>query len=532
MNKMKKAVPGRDGRAPEPAGANFSEVAPALCLVLDREDHVIDVNENGCTMLGAVRARMVGQPLVRWVVAADHGRLRDHLRRCRAEPGPIETEIALRGTRGGIIPVRLHSRCKRQRRDAHVLTVALDLRERAALECARDAAERHRRLADRQRDLARAGEAVKDRLIAIVSHVLRNPLSPALAAAHALESCATMPERVLHLAAIIRRNIQLEARLIDDLMDVARISRGRLQLRIEPTDVHQVLAETLAAVAPAAVARGIEFETRLDATATLIAGDPARLRQVFWNVLDNAIKFSTPPARVEVSTANIGTTVRISIRDHGVGMDAATLHGLFLPFAERRQRPGAHSGVGLGLGLSIVRGIMDAHGGRFAATSPGATFGATFDLEFPALPNTPSEVPAATARDQPPAATALADAENRRVLVVEDDPDTASLIGMFLSDRGYAVSVAHSLHDGLEALASEWDVLISDIGLPDGSGLELARRARAAARPPRTLIALSGYGSKNDVAGSHSAGFDQHLVKPIDLDVLMRVLRRAPHGMT
>jgi CheY-like chemotaxis protein len=357
-----------------------------------------------------------------------------------------------------------------------------------------------------------------------VSHELRTPLTPALFAASRLASWSGLPEQALKLATTIRRNIEIEARLIDDLLDLARINRDSLNLRLETVDVHDVIQEAVAICSGMAEPKGITITTHLNASAHHMSADRTRLRQVFWNLLNNAVKFTDDAGKITVGTADLSHgMLRASIHDTGIGMDAATIQHLFAPFD--RQQPGNQSRGGLGLGLAICKGIIGAHRGQLWVASDGRGRGSTFAIEVATVPE---PLPAEAARRLPrstgdePRSSAP-----RRVLVIEDDADSSEMLSMFLTQHGYEVEVADSLGAGVSRLMEGWDIVLSDIGLPDGSGLDVARRARQISPPPHRLIAFSGYGSTTDLRASREAGFDAHIVKPIDFDELLGALNGA-----
>jgi CheY-like chemotaxis protein/nitrogen-specific signal transduction histidine kinase len=402
--------------------------------------------------------------------------------------------------------------------------VIIDQTEHLTLDKARLAAERRQETAERAAERARAESAAKDRFLNIVSHELRTPLTPALFAASRLTSWDGLPEQAKRLAGTIKRNIEFEARLIDDLLDVARINRNRITLRLGTCDAHEVVQEAAAICAAAAQAKQVTVSTNLLADAHHVHADRARLRQVFWNLLNNAIKFTDAGGSVVIRSSVVRDGVlSVSIRDTGAGMAADVLENLFAPFD--RQLIGARpvdqeSRAGLGLGLAICKGIIGAHGGQIWATSEGPGHGSTFGVEITTVPAAAADEHLMTvSRESPRAAV-----RPLRMLVVEDDADSSEMLATFLSHYGHHVELASSVAVALGRLEEHWDVILSDIGLPDGSGLEIARRAREMPQRPQRLIAFTGYGSSDDVTASREAGFDDHVVKPIDLDRLLSAL--------
>jgi two-component system CheB/CheR fusion protein len=343
---------------------------------------------------------------------------------------------------------------------------------------------------------------------------LRTPLTPALFAASRLLERA-MPEAVRRLAAVIKRNIQSEARLIDDLLDVSRIERGGLNMTFEPVDLHDVLQQAIEACLPQIGKKPVTLSAALSATSHWVSGDPGRLRQVFSNVITNAIKF-TDRGWVEVrSTDTEFGTVRVRVTDTGIGFAADDVERLFTSFEQHR---GQSSRGGLGLGLAISRGVIDEHKGRIWGTSRGPGEGAMFEVELPTT-NASAQRALEPPRARPSVSLRL------RILIVEDDDETANMLKDVLDHDGHLFDVVHTVTEARAQADRAWDVVISDLGLPDGSGFDVAEQFASAVPPPR-LIALSGYGKETDLEASGRAGFERHLVKPIDLDQLRSALDR------
>jgi CheY-like chemotaxis protein len=288
-------------------------------------------------------------------------------------------------------------------------------------------------------------------------------------------------------------------------------------------DVHTLLREAVSSAIPEAHAKGLEIRLQAAAQLARASADPARLLQAFQHLLSNAVKF-TPSGRIEVTTENDAPNMlRIAISDTGVGIAADVLPRLFVPL---EPRAALGSDMGLGLGLTLCRGIIQAHEGHIAAASPGPGEGSTFEIHLPAL--------AAAGADQgdesaPGVAGDPRKAQEQpsplRILVVEDHMDSGAMLELLLASRGHRVAVADSVAAALARRHEGWDAVISDLGLPDGSGLDVGRGMRDLARRPR-LIALSGYGRPADVAASREAGFDVHLVKPLEPDRLFEILER------
>jgi PAS domain S-box-containing protein len=363
-------------------------------------------------------------------------------------------------------------------------------------------------------ELARASRA-KDDFLATLSHELRTPLTPVLMTAAALEHDPTLSPDLRGQLGMMRRNIELEARLIDDLLDLTRINNGKLRIAPIATDVHKLLEETREIVRDDGVQKAVRFVFQLKATQHHAMGDPTRLQQVFWNIFKNAFKFTAPDGCVTVTTSNdaAGKMV-VTIADTGIGIRAEVLPQIFNAF-EQGEISFQHRFGGLGLGLAISKAIVELHGGEIHAESPGVGHGSTFTVTL-----TTVEAPrdgALDLRETPALDRSL------RLLVVEDHEATLAVLTRLLQARGHKVTAASSVRNGLAAAANgSFDLVISDLGLPDGTGFELMQSLRD--DYGLTGIALSGYGMDDDLRRSHDAGFRAHLTKPIDFGQLQRAL--------
>jgi signal transduction histidine kinase/CheY-like chemotaxis protein len=375
---------------------------------------------------------------------------------------------------------------------------------------------------------AQRANAAKDQFLATLSHELRTPLAPVLAVVSALESDPRLRELIGGALAVIRRNVELEARLIDDLLDLTRIARGKLELHLQPADLRDALAHALQSCSAQEDAAGkwIAVETELAATDHTVCVDEPRLTQVFWNLLKNAFKFTPDGGAVRVRTRSEGDGIAVEISDNGIGIDAGLLPRIFDSF-EQGERSITRRFGGLGLGLAISKALVDLHKGRIAVASGGAGQGATFTVWLPrAAPAPAAAAPSAADVEDGPAERRQD--RSLRILLVEDHMDTAAALADLLDIMGHQVVVAHDVSSGLAAaqVALEGpglDLVISDLGLPDGSGLDLMRELSARHRVRG--IALSGYGTEKDIRASREAGFALHLTKPVDLERLRAALR-------
>ncbi|WP_332826102.1 hybrid sensor histidine kinase/response regulator [Ramlibacter sp.] len=346
----------------------------------------------------------------------------------------------------------------------------------------------------------------KDRFLAVLSHELRTPLAPITTAVHVLEKAAKVDERHRDLLPMIRRNVALEARLIDDLLDLTAISAGKVSLHAARVDMHQLARAVVEMVGETLAQKAIAFEMRLEAPAPHVEADQARMQQVLWNIIRNAIKFTPPGGRVLLRTWCEDGQFALSCTDSGIGIAPEALPRIFQPFEQADAEVSSRYG-GLGLGLAIAQGLMHQHGGRIHAGSDGRGSGATFTITLP-LANA-----AAADAEAPERESAAGAAASKRLLLVEDNEDAATVLALCLQEYGYVVHHVSTCADALAtARASSFDAVLTDLGLPDGSGIEVGK----ALSRDLPVVALSGYGSEQDLARSAQAGFAAHLVKPAD----------------
>jgi signal transduction histidine kinase/ActR/RegA family two-component response regulator len=379
---------------------------------------------------------------------------------------------------------------------------------------------------DKTRDMTLRQEliganAAKDQFLALLSHELRNPLSPVIAMVGELEATAGESSEVRRALEVIRRNVELEARLIDDLLDVTRISKGKLQLTLETASVHEILQRSYEICREEIAAKDLKIEFRLRAERAFVEGDPARLQQVFWNLIKNSVKFTPAKGRIVIETLN-PTPDKVEIRatDTGIGIESDQMERIFNAFEQGQSSITRRFG-GLGLGLAISKAMVDAHGGMIKAESGGKNRGATFIVTL-ATVAAPAAVTAVPETKGPKAAAAKAaktKGTGPRVLVVDDHVDTCTGMQMMMERRGYRVTVAHTADQAVEKAEQQgFDLVISDIGLPDRSGYELMHELSTT--KGLRGIALSGFGMENDVSRARAAGFSEHLTKPINFDRL------------
>jgi PAS domain S-box-containing protein len=372
----------------------------------------------------------------------------------------------------------------------------------------------------------READRRKDEFIGVLAHELRNPLAPVRLAVEILRRTAPAESRIERVRDVIDRQVTHMSRLIDDLLDVSRIARGKLSLRSERCDVALITQQTVEDYRPSLEAAGLTLVAEVPSEPIVVEGDPVRLAQIIGNLLHNAGRFTDHGGRVEVrATVDVAErSAEISVADTGVGIHPELLARMFDPFSKSQQDAGRSKG-GLGLGLALTKGLAELHGGQIGVTSVGEGRGATFTLKLPLGP----------ALDQArlPATPAALASERLRVLVIEDNHDAAETLGDLLLLAGHDVKIAY---DGTSAIgvarAFKPHVVISDIGLPGGlDGYAVARTLRADPEHARVrLIAISGYANEDARRRSREAGFDAHLAKPPDIATLERALAEVPRG--
>ncbi|MES2974333.1 MAG: response regulator [Pseudomonadota bacterium] len=379
---------------------------------------------------------------------------------------------------------------------------------------ARDEADQAVRAA---RDEAERANRAKDRFLAVLSHELRTPLMPIAAAAQLLERSASVPPDHRHLLPMIRRNVALEARLIDDLLDLTAISAGKVNLKLEPVDMNRLARIVLDMVDEQVRERKLKVDLALDAVQATVMADEARMHQVIWNLLRNAVKFTPAGGTIRLRTSEADGSFVLDCTDSGIGIEADALPRIFTAFEQADTEVSRQFG-GLGLGLAIARGLVLDHGGTLTAHSGGRGKGATFTLTL----DLAAAVPPAGVITAP--AEAATEDRACRLLLVEDNPDSADILAMGLETYGYTVTLAGNCAQALQAAdAGAFDIVVTDLGLPDGSGIELGRTLST--RMP--VIALSGYGSMQDVERSVLAGFAGHLVKPATFSDLHAMVQKV-----
>jgi PAS domain S-box-containing protein len=393
---------------------------------------------------------------------------------------------------------------------------------------AEDVASRAALMVDNARayDALRKASGLKDEFLATLSHELRTPLNAILGYARMLRAGMVTPDKLPRTYETIERNTASLARMVEDILDVSRVVSGKMRLNMQPVELPLVIHDAVATVMPGAEAKHIRLDTTIDPQVGAVSGDPDRLRQIVWNLLSNAVKFTPKGGRIQVRLERVNSSVEIVVSDTGLG-----IHHDFLPYIFDRFRQ-AESGAarehaGLGLGLAIVRNLVELHGGTVYAASGGEGQGATFRVRLPVRivhqewESQPERVHPRQGDPAPPVSLAdLPNLSDTHVLAVDDDPDALRLLKEILETVGATVSTATSSHAALDIIATDHpDVLVADLGMPMMDGFELIRRLRTsdvAAARQIPAAALTAYARSEDRARALKSGFEMHLAKPID----------------
>ncbi|MBD2524486.1 PAS domain S-box protein [Nostoc sp. FACHB-133] len=404
----------------------------------------------------------------------------------------------------------------------HGVAFVLDITDRKLAEKECDRLLQCERTARQEAEIA---NQIKDEFLAVLSHELRTPLNPILGWSKMLRTRKFDEQTTNRALETIERNAKLQTQLIEDLLDVSRILQGKLNLNICPVNLVMVVEAALETVRLAAEAKSIEIQTIFDASLGQVMGDPNRLQQVVWNLLSNAVKFTPTGGRVGIRLMEASNQIQIQVSDTGKGINPDFLPFVFDYF---RQADGTTTRTfgGLGLGLAIVRKVVEMHGGKVQAESPGEGLGATFTVELPLLVRSEQvRREENESLDSQPESSLLSDTQ---VLVVDDEPDIRDLVSFILQDYGVQVTAVSSAQEALKALSESIpDVLISDIGMPKTDGYMLMQEVRS--RSPQEggsvpAIALTAYAGEMNQQQALAAGFQMHISKPVDPDVLVKAI--------
>lgn len=519
---------GRNGGAQGPLEASelryrrLFEAARDGILILDAKTaKIIDVNPFMVDLLDYPREHFIGKELWEIGVFPDKEHSKAAMRQLQEEKSIRFEDMPLKDRSGNEHPVEFVSNVYREDHQPVIQCNIRDISERKRFE---DERKTHLSSEQSLRMEAETANHAKDKFLAVLSHELRTPLAPVVMTIHAIEVDPDLPVKFREDLAMVRRNIDLEVKLIDDLLDLSRITNGKLRLHLQVVSVHEVLGHAIQNSISATSGKRLHIRQELHATNDRVTADSTRLQQVFWNLLRNATKFTPEGGNITIHTSNPGNDGRllVEIKDSGVGIAADNLPRIFDAFEQGDARVTLLFG-GLGLGLAIAKAVVEMHGGTIIAASDGPDRGATFTVEL----DTASE---SMAKESPAPNSVLPTArqESRawRVLLVEDHPDTSRTLARLLTVSGYDVKTAHTVASALQLAAAEpFDILVSDIGLPDATGYELMEEIRD--RYGIKGIALSGYGMDDDMHKSREAGFVEHIIKPVNLAQLHAVIQRV-----
>jgi PAS domain S-box-containing protein len=528
------------------------ETAGSFVAVLEPDGTIVRFNTACERVVGISSQEAAGRSFVEALIDEDEREcVRDCIERILVGEHPVECEFGLRTTTGerrviawsntAIYDTSGNARyiictgvdiTDRKHAEDEIRVLNSDLERRverrtAQLEAAneeltQEVSERRRAQSELEqaKEAAEAANQAKDRFLAVLSHELRTPLTPVLASIEVVQDDPTLSDSIRERFQTIRRNVELEAQLIDDLLDLTRIAKGKLQLSFDLVDAHALLRNVMEICDTNVREKKLTVDVELGAESHWVRGDSARLQQVFWNLVKNAIKFTPEGGSIRISTRELeGNRISIDVTDTGIGIQAEALEKIFDAF-EQASRDITRLFGGLGLGLSISKALVEAHGGEIQATSEGDGRGATFSVLLPV------EQEGAPKKSEPVPQSTTSSRKGIHILIVEDHRETNLVMQMFLERQGYRVSSARTVTDALSlATATNFDVVISDISLPDGTGLDLMKTLRTL--KPVIGIALSGFGMETDIQRSLEAGFAEHLVKPVGVRALQAAIDRA-----
>jgi PAS domain S-box len=511
-------------RASEERLSAVFQQAGAGIAQTDLSGRFVMVNERYCEIVGRPREKVLEMRMQDIIHPADLGHHLFLMENSARDGASFVAEMRYDRPQGGFVWVRNSVAFIRNAQG--VVESALAVTEDIT------SSKRTEKELERARDEALAASRAKDDFLAALSHELRTPLNPVLLLASEAAEDPSLPEHVRADFATIRKNVELEARLIDDLLDLTRITRGKLLLDLRAHSVHAILRDALGTVRGELEAKKIVPSVDLAEGNPVVLGDSVRVQQIFWNVLKNAVKFTPEYGEISIKTRvpGDGSLVRVEITDSGIGLEPAEIERIFDAFSQGDHAgpAGSHRFGGVGLGLAISRMLAELHHGSISAASEGRGRGAKFTIELPLLrpdSRSPLESPPAAEPSVNNGKPAPAQVLRGRILLVEDHAPTRSTLQQLLMRRHFEVVAAGSVGEARALMEKERvDFVISDIGLPDGNAYELMEELRS--KQGLTGIALTGYGMESDIARSHAAGFAIHLTKPLRVQLLDEALAK------
>ena len=491
-------------------------------LTEDRAGQLIEVNEKACQRLGYSRQELLNLSVVD-IIDSSQSSPQANLDRLQLEQHIVVESVHCTKA-GELIPVEVSATLFNLNGLPTVQAICRDIADRKRTETERSQLLERERFS---REQAEAANQIKDEFLAVLSHELRTPLNPILGWVRLLQNGKLDQQKTAIALETIERNAKLQAQLIEDLLDISGILQGKLSLQPEEIDLNATIAAAKETVWLSAEAKSIQIYTALEASPHRLIGDANRLQQVIWNLLSNAVKFTSPGGEIYITLEYLEAEVQITVRDNGKGISPKFLPYVFDSFRQADSTFTRKFG-GLGLGLAIVRQIVELHGGVVLAESPGEDQGATFTVRLPLQPNVVTR-PGNSQSGQLPQRLSLHDVN---MLVVDDEADTRELLAFILEQQGANVTIADSAAAALSILLQSLpealpDVLLSDIGMPEMNGYSLIRQIRALApeQGGRVLaIALSAYASESDRQQSLQAGFQRHISKPVEPEELVQAI--------
>ncbi len=482
---------------------------------LSEEGVILFSNPRLAALLGITPAELAGTRLASWIVGAERPQFERMLRDSRDRS--VSSDLTLCAGKVDSLPVHISLSSlvvKGMRCCCAVLTDMSLAKHHAALAAS---AEYVRQVNDRLRE----ADKRKDEFLATLAHELRNPLAPIRAAAYMLKKLDVQDERLLRAREVIERQAAHMTRLIDDLLEMSRITQGKFELRRRPESLTAIIAGVVQSAQSAMDTRQHQFQIEVAPDPLLMEADAIRIAQAVGNVIENATKYTPPGGRIALRLARAGQQALISVQDNGIGIEpemAARIFDMFVQAENGDRRPNG----GLGIGLALTRKLIEMHGGTITVSSAGLGKGAEFEIRLPLSAAQASQAAIAPVVNGTPAAA-------RRVLIVDDNADAADSLCALLQMSGHEAKTVYRGADALrEIITFHPDVVLLDIGLPDLDGYEIARRARASLgeRCPN-LVALSGWGREEDRELAFEAGIPVHLTKPVDVTTLERVLENS-----
>jgi PAS domain S-box-containing protein len=513
--------------------ARLYDDAPVGYVTLDQNGVIEQANLTAVALLGCLREMVIGRPMMVFIHKQDRPAFLNFMLVCRSRGVRQRhwAELRLDGRRRGTVHVQFSTVgvTRDSGKGIVYLTTLTDVTGRIRLEEERRIAEQRIAKAEHDRAAAQSANEAKDRFLAMLSHELRTPLSAILLWSKLLQDNQTSnPEQLCEGLHAIATSAESQRQLIEDLLDMSRIAAGKVRLEMQKIELALVVGDALNAIQPSAAAKNITVSAELDPAVGAVRADPDRLRQVVWNLLTNAVKFTPVGGQARLELWRRRSSVEIMVRDNGCGISPAFLPHVFETFRQA-DSSNTRQHAGLGLGLAIVKQLVEMHGGTVSAHSAGVGRGARFSVRLP-LPELSHRSAEQTARPHDAPATAAEQFRRGSVLVVEDDPQTRSAVAALLRQTGLQVTEVESAASAIISFEqSHPDLLISDIGLPEMDGYELIDRIRMQElegnQPPVPAIALTAFARDADRRMAIEAGYQKHVGKPVQPEQLLSAVR-------